>query len=382
MMGYSDKEKKTEKKSGGLAGIVVGDTTICTVGKEGLGLTYRGYDIHDLAKYASFEEVAYLLIYGVLPDRNELQAYKEKLIMLRELPAALKLALENIPGNANPMDVLRTGCSFLGNLEPETKQYFQESVADRLIASVPGMLLYWYHFHKNNQRIKTTSEEKSIASHFLYLLHGKKPSELMARTMDVSLILYAEHEFNASTFAARVTTSTESDFYSAIVTGIGTLRGPLHGGANEAAMELIELFKTPDEAEAGIKKMLAEKKKIMGFGHRVYKISDPRSDIIKKYSEELSKKAKDGYLYPVSERIEKVMWDEKKLFPNADFYSATAYHFCDIPTPMFTPIFVMSRLSGWSAHIIEQRKDNRLIRPEANYIGPLPRPYVPLNERG
>lgn len=378
----STEKKAIDKKAGGLAGIVVGDTAICTVGKAGLGLTYRGYDIHDLAKYAMFEEVAYLLVYGQLPNRSELQAYREKLMMLRELPSTLKLMLENIPANTNPMDVLRTGCSMLGTLEPESKQYTQEDIADRLLASVPGMLLYWYHFHKNGQRIKTSSNEDSIAGHFLYLLHGKKPDELPQQTMNVSLILYAEHEFNASTFAARVTASTEADFYSAIVTGIGTLRGPLHGGANEAAMELIQQFKTPDEAEIGIKKMLAEKQKIMGFGHRVYKISDPRSDIIKKYSEKLAKNAKDGYLFPVSERIEKIMWDEKKLFPNADFYSATAYHFCGIPTPMFTPIFVMSRISGWSAHIIEQRKDNRLIRPEANYIGPQPLPYVPLDKRG
>ncbi len=381
-MTISAEKKAMDKKTGGLAGIVVGDTAISTVGKAGLGLTYRGYDIHDLAKYALFEEVAYLLIYGQLPNRSELQAYQEKLMMLRELPNALKSVLENIPANANPMDVLRTGCSMLGTLEPESKQYTQEDIADRLLASTPGMLLYWYHFHKNGQRIKTSSSEKTIAGHFLYLLQGKTPDELHQQAMNVSLILYAEHEFNASTFAARVTASTEADFYSCIVTGIGTLRGPLHGGANEAAMDLIQTFKTPDEAEAGIKKMLAEKQKIMGFGHRVYKISDPRSDIIKKYSEKLSKQAKDGYFFPISERIEKVMWNEKKLFPNADFYSATMYHFCGIPTPMFTPIFVMSRISGWSAHIIEQRKDNRLIRPEANYTGPQPLPYIPLEKRG
>ncbi|MHB1948024.1 MAG: bifunctional 2-methylcitrate synthase/citrate synthase [Gammaproteobacteria bacterium] len=369
-------------KTGGLAGITVGETAISTVGKAGLDLTYRGYSIHDLAAKATFEEVAYLLIHGELPNRTELQAYQEKLMMLRDLPEALKSVLENIPAKTHPMDVLRTGCSMLGTLEPESKQNKQQNIADRLIASVPGMLLYWYQFHKNGKRIKTNSDEPNIASHFLYLLHGQKPDAEHARAIDVSLILYAEHEFNASTFAARVTTSTESDFYSAIVTGIGTLRGDLHGGANEAAMQLIEKFKTPDEAEHGVRALLAQKAKIMGFGHRVYKKSDPRSDIIKEWSKKLSATAKDGYYYPISERIETVMWDEKHLFPNLDFYSATTYHFCGIPTPMFTPIFVMSRITGWSAHIIEQRKDNRLIRPDADYIGPAPREFVPLDKRG
>lgn len=369
------------QKTGGLAGLVVGDTAICTVGKAGLGLTYRGYDIHDLAKHAEFEEAAYLLIYGKLPSQSELASYKKKLMSYREIPQALKSVLETIPADTHPMDVLRTACSMLGNLEPEIQTNTQENIADRLLAATPGMLLYWYHFHKDGNRISTYTDEPLLAGHFLHLLHGKNPNKLAEETMNVSLILYAEHEFNASTFAARVTTSTLSDFYSAIVAGIGTLRGPLHGGANEAAMELIEKFKTPDEAEAGLRKMLAAKEKIMGFGHRVYKISDPRSDIIKKYSEQLSKKAKDGYLYPVSERIEKIMWDEKKLFPNADFYSATAYHFCGIPTFMFTPIFVMSRISGWSSHIIEQRKDNRLIRPDANYTGPQPTAFIAITER-
>jgi 2-methylcitrate synthase len=369
-------------KTGGLAGIVVGETAISTVGKEGLDLTYRGYNIHDLAEKATFEEVAHLLIHGELPNQRELQAYQEKLMMLRELPAPLKSVLEAIPATAHPMDVLRTGCSMLGTLEPESNQYSQQDIADRLIACTPGILLYWYHFHKNGKRIKTTTDEKLIAGHFLHLLHGKKPEPDHERVIDVSLILYAEHEFNASTFSARVTTSTLSDLYSAIVTGIGTLRGSLHGGANEAAMELITKFKSPEDAEHGIRVMLAEKAKIMGFGHRVYKISDPRSDIIKEWSKKLAAHAKSGYLYPISERIEKVMWDEKHLFPNLDFYSASAYHFCGIPTDMFTPLFVMSRITGWSAHIIEQRADNRLIRPDANYVGPTPRPLLPVNERG
>ncbi|MDR3477690.1 MAG: 2-methylcitrate synthase [Gammaproteobacteria bacterium] len=370
------------KKTGGLAGLIVGDTAISTVGKEGLDLTYRGYSIHDLASESTFEEVAYLLIYGALPNKTQLIDYKKKLISLRELPAELKSILEKLPANTNPMDVLRTGCSALGCFEPESQQFHQQDIADKLIACVPGILLYWYHFHQNGKSISTTCNEDTIAGYFLYLLRGSKPNEEQRRAVDVSLILYAEHEFNASTFAARVTTSTESDFYSAIVSGIGTLRGPLHGGANEAAMELVSQFKTPDEAEKGIRALLEKKAKIMGFGHRVYKISDPRSDIIKKWSKALSANAKDGYLYAVSERIEKIMWDEKHLFPNLDFYSATTYHFCGIPTQLFTPLFVMSRLSGWSAHIIEQREDNRLIRPEANYIGPEPRAYIPLIDRG
>jgi 2-methylcitrate synthase len=368
------------QKTGGLAGIVVGDSTISTVGK-GLGLNYRGYSIHDLAEHASFEEVAYLLIYGELPTKTELQAYQEKLMLLRGLPESLKTVLENIPRNAHPMDVLRTGVSMLGTLESENTQHGQEDIADRLLAATPGMLLYWYHFQNNGKRIKIQTDEPSLAEHFLHLLHDKKPSADHAQAMNVSLILYAEHEFNASTFAARVTASTLSDFYSAMVSGIGTLRGPLHGGANEAAMELISHYKTAEEAERGIRQLLAQKAKIMGFGHRVYKTSDPRSDIIKAWSKKLADTAEESYLYPVSERIEKIMWDEKHLFPNVDFYSASMYHFLGIPTPMFTPIFVMSRISGWSAHVIEQRKDNRLIRPDSNYTGPEPRDYVPLNER-
>jgi 2-methylcitrate synthase len=368
-------------KTGGLAGVVVGTSAISTVGTAGSDLTYRGYSIHDLAEHASFEEVAYLLIYGKLPNKQELSAYEKKLMRLRKMPDALKLFLENIPADAHPMDVLRTAISILGTLEPETKDHKQEDIADRLIACAPGILLYWYHFHDRGVRIETQTTEKSIASHFLHLLHGKSGTDLQIQTVNVSLILYAEHEFNASTFAARVTTSTLSDFYSAIVTGIGTLRGPLHGGANEAAMELIAAFKTPDEAEADVKKMLADKTKIMGFGHRVYKTSDPRSDVIQQWARKLAEHAKDGYMYPVAERIEQVMRHEKKLFPNLDFYSATSYHFCDIPTFLFTPIFVLSRITGWSAHIIEQRADNRLIRPDSEYTGPADRPYIPLDKR-
>lgn len=370
-------------KSRGLEGLIVGETAISTVGKEGVGLTYRGYDIHDLAAHSTFEEVAYLLVYGQLPSIEELQTYREKLIKLRRLPNEIKLLLETIPGSAHPMEVLRTGVSMLGTLESESANYTGYMIADRLIACLPSMLLYWYQFHRNNVRLETwNSEEQSVAGYFLHLLHGKKPDEDTRRALDVSLILYAEHEFNASTFSARVTASTESDFYSAIVSAIGTLRGALHGGANEEAMRLITQFKTPDQAERGIRDMLSKKEKIMGFGHRVYKISDPRSDIIKAWSQKLSTRARSSYLYAVSERIEKVMWDEKKLFPNLDFYSASAYHFCGIPTSMFTPIFVMSRMSGWSAHIVEQRQNNRLIRPEANYIGPAIRPFPPIQERG
>lgn len=371
-----------QKKTGGLAGVVAGDTAICTVGKEGKGLTYRGYSIDDLAKDASFEEVAYLLVYGQLPTEKELTEYQHKLKSLRDLPPALKLVLEQIPASAHPMDVLRTGCSFLGTIEQETKQYDAHAIADRLIATFPSMLAYWYHFQKNQQRINTVTDDEGVAGHFLHLLHGKKPDELHRRAVDVSLILYAEHEFNASTFAARVTTATLADFYSAITSAIGTLRGPLHGGANEAAMELIEKFKTADEAEQGLKKMLAEKKLVMGFGHRVYTVSDPRSDIIKAWSKKLADAAGDKVLYPVSERIEKIMWDEKHLFPNLDFYSASAYHFCGIPTAMFTPIFVMSRITGWAAHVIEQRSNNKLIRPTANYIGSEPRSFIPITKRG
>jgi len=370
------------QKTGGLAGIVAGDTAICTVGKEGKGLTYRGYSIDDLAKNACFEEVAYLMVYGKLPTEAELAAYQKKLKSMRSLPAALKTVLEQLPANAHPMDVLRTGCSVLGTLEQESAQHDAHAITDRLLACFPSMLTYWYHFQTSGKKIETATDDEGIAAHFLHLLHGKKADELQRRATDVSLILYTEHEFNASTFAARVTAATLSDMYSAITSAIGTLRGPLHGGANEAAMELIEKFKTPDEAETGLRQMLAQKSLIMGFGHRVYSVSDPRSDIIKAWSKKLADATGDKVLYPVSERIEKIMWDEKHLFPNLDFYSASAYHFCNIPTAMFTPIFVFARTAGWAAHIIEQRGNNKLIRPTANYIGPEPRAFVPMAQRG
>jgi 2-methylcitrate synthase len=368
-------------KSAGLEGVIAGRTAIATVGKEGKGLTYRGYSIYDLAEHSTFEEVAYLLIYGRLPSQSELNGYKKTLAGLRGLPAQLKIVLEQIPRSAHPMDVMRTGCSILGTLEPEGADRDQIAVAKRLTGCFGSMLLYWHHFTTNGKRIETETDDDSSAGHFLHLLHGKKPDDLRRRAIDVSLILYAEHEFNASTFTARTITSTLPDFYSAVTGAIGALRGPLHGGANEAAMDLIERFNSPDEAERGVLDLIAAKKLIMGFGHRVYKISDPRSDVIKTWAKKLAEAHGDERLFPVSERIERVMRREKNLFPNLDFYSASAYHLCGIPTPMFTPLFVVSRITGWAAHIIEQRGDNRLIRPNADYVGPDPRPFVPISER-
>lgn len=367
--------------SAGLAGIVAGKSAIATVGLEGKGLNYRGYAIEDLAEHACFEEVAYLLIVGKLPTQSELDAYQIKLAGLRTLPEALKTILENIPSTAHPMDVLRTGCSALGTIEPENNFSQQQNIADRLIAAFPAMLLYWYQFHQTGKRIDTASNEKSTAAYFLEKLFNRKPDALHARTIDVSLILYAEHEFNASTFAARVTAATLSDFYSAICSAIGTLRGPLHGGANEEALKLIQRFHSVDEAEKCIHIMLAQKELIMGFGHRVYSKGDPRSPIIKSWSKKLSEQANDTSLYAISETIEKIMWDEKKLFPNLDFYSASAYHFCGIPMDMFTPLFVFARTSGWAAHIFEQRANNKLIRPISEYIGPAPQKFIPINKR-
>lgn len=365
----------------GLAGVVAGKSAIATVGQEGIGLSYRGYSIDDLAAHASFEEVAYLLLYGKLPTKKELAGYIDRLIGMRNLPEELREVLRLIPADTHPMDVLRTGCSFLGTLEPEKSFANQYNVADRLLAIFPGILCYWYKYHTVGQDISGYTDESTIGGHFLAMLHDQKPSKLHCDMMNVSLILYAEHEFNASTFAARVTAATLSDFYSAITSAIGTLRGSLHGGANEAAMELIASFTSPDEAQQKLTEMLANKVKIMGFGHRVYKNCDPRSDIIKVWSRRLAEDNQDFNLYEISERIEQVMHTQKNLFPNLDFYSASAYHYCGIPTELFTPIFVMARITGWSAHVFEQRSDNRLIRPTSEYIGPEARAFLAINER-
>ena len=369
------------KKTGGLAGVSAGSTALCTVGKEGAGLTYRGYDIYDLADNATFEEVAYLLLKGKLPNQAELDAYIANLKTLRGLPDQLRQVLEMIPADAHPMDVLRSGVSILGNIEPEGDFENQEHVADRLLACIPSMLLYWHRFHADGKRIDVETGDDSVSGHFLHMLHDKAPSELHRKSLDTTLILYAEHEFNASTFAGRVITGTLSDMHSAVTGAIGALRGPLHGGANEAAMALIEKFSTPEEATEGVLAMLAAKEKIMGFGHRVYTTSDPRNSVNKKMSKVLSDEAGDTHLYAVSEAVEKVMWDEKKLFANADFFAASVYHFMGIPTYLFTPIFVCSRITGWAAHVMEQRSDNKLIRPAADYIGPGLQTWVPIDER-
>ncbi len=369
------------KKSGGLAGVTAGKTELCTVGKEGAGLTYRGYDIYDLANNACFEEVAYLLLHGKLPTQAELDAYVAKLKRLRGLPDELKQVLEMIPADAHPMDVQRTGVSFLGVIEPEGDFSNQVDTADRLLACLPSMLLYWHRFHTDGTRVDTEKDDDSVAGHFLHMLHDRPPSELHRKCLDTTLILYAEHEFNASTFTGRVITGTLSDMHSAVTGAIGALRGPLHGGANEAAMELIEKFSSPEEATAGVMEMLERKDLIMGFGHRVYTTSDPRNSVNKNMSKTLAEERGDMTLYDVSEAVEKVMWDEKKLFANADFFAASVYHFMGIPTYLFTPIFVCSRITGWAAHVMEQRADNKLIRPAADYVGPGLQEFVPIESR-
>ena len=365
----------------GLRGQSAGITELCTVGQSGSGLTYRGYDVKDISENSPFEEVAYLLLKGKLPNQAELDAYIAKLKTLRGLPAALKTVLENIPKDAHPMDVMRTGCSMLGNLETEGSFAEQEDATDRLLAVFPSIICYWYRFTHDGVRIETETDDDSIGAHFLHLLRDEKPCELHSKVMNVSLILYAEHEFNASTFTARVCASTLSDLHSCITGAIGSLRGPLHGGANEAAMDMIQGWGSADEAEAEIMGMLERKDKIMCFGHAIYSTSDPRNEIIKEWSEKLSNDIGDTVLYSVSERVEAVMWREKKLFCNADFFHASAYHFMGIPTKLFTPIFVCSRVTGWAAHVFEQRANNRIIRPSADYAGPEPRAVTPISER-
>ncbi|QHF03921.1 2-methylcitrate synthase [Pseudomonas asturiensis] len=365
----------------GLRGQVAGQTALSTVGMAGAGLTYRGYDVRELAAEARFEEVAYLLLYGELPTQTQLTAYLQRLKALRELPQALKEVLERIPADTHPMDVMRTGASMLGTLEPERSFEQQRDSTDRLLAAFPAIMCYWYRFSHEGKRIDCVTDEDSIGGHFLHLLLDKTPSELHRKVMDVSLILYAEHEFNASTFTARVCASTLSDLYSCVTAAIGTLRGPLHGGANEAAMDMIQRFGSAEEATQGTLGMLERKEKIMGFGHAIYKESDPRNEVIKGWSKKLADEVGDTVLFPVSEAIDKVMWEQKKLFPNADFYHASAYHFMGIPTKLFTPIFVCSRLTGWAAHVFEQRSNNRIIRPSAEYTGVAQRGFVPIQSR-
>jgi len=371
------------KKMGGagLRGQSAGETSICTVGVTGSGLTYRGYDVIDLAENTTFEEVAYLLLYEKLPNSKELKDYIEKLKSLRSLQPELRNALEGIPKTAHPMDVLRTGCSVLGNLEQEESFLKQTDHADRMLSAFPSILSYWYQFSHYGKRIDTETNDDTIGGHFLHLLHGKKPSQLHDQVMSISLILYAEHEFNASTFAARVCASTLSDIHSAVTSAIGTLRGPLHGGANEAASAMLSQWNDPDVAESELLQMLAQRQLVMGFGHAVYTESDPRNEVIKQWSKKLSLEVNDKHLYDVSERVEDVMRREKNLFANADFYHASTYEFMGIPTKLFTPIFVLSRVTGWCAHIFEQRQNNRIIRPNADYIGPSPQKVSPIETR-
>lgn len=369
------------QKTGGLAGVVAGESAICTVG-TGHGLNYRGYDIYDLANSTTFEEVAYLLIFGELPTQKELSNYKQELMKERYLSNTLKAILENIPKNSHPMDVMRTASSALGCLEPENEDFSnQNEILTKLLGKFSSMLLYWYHFHFHNEKIDTSSEQDTIAGFLLEKLHNKPPKKEHIDCMNVSLILYAEHEFNASTFSARISASTLSDMYSNIISGICALRGPLHGGANEAAFRLVSLYKNADEAKVGILDKLKKKDKIMGFGHRVYTTKDPRNVVIKKYAKELATTKEFENFFQISEMVEKVMWDEKKIFPNLDFYSASSYHFMGIPTDFFTPLFIISRTAGWGAHIIEQRANNKLIRPSSTYIGVDNREFIPMEKR-